>query len=127
MVRLESGSWEEAYEAYQETLICFAGRKNSQSLLALEKWKNDVTKIQSKSDLVDLMRWKLSFGTFRPGLLKKIEENDEDTIIYCLKNAASSLNKEERSWNDVQVAIKCLINIRGVGPATGKSLLLTLH
>jgi hypothetical protein len=48
----------------------------------------------SKEELELLMKWKLRRGMFRPGLQKKIEENNEQHVVALSHNAYSVLESE---------------------------------
>merc|ERR1712045_548624 len=110
--------FEFVYSKYQEALQANADSKNSKSevLLKLDKWyQNDLPKkIKSRGkeshltheELVQLIKWKLARGVFRPRLKDLIQMNTPRVVLQESKKA-----------------FRALFNLKGVGPAMASAVL----
>ncbi|KAJ5939465.1 hypothetical protein N7466_002599 [Penicillium verhagenii] len=82
----------------------------------------------SKEELVDVMEWKTTHGTFRPMLMGMIKSNPSSFVIDCTSAAISSLPTESAVESDKafpQASMDALQRLRGVGAATA-SLILSM-
>lgn len=70
----------------------------------------------TKSELTDLMKWKLTRGKWRPRLLNFVSSLDETLVQSASQKAFQSLP-------DVSKAISELTVLKGVGPATASAVL----
>lgn len=78
----------------------------------------------TKDEVVRLVEWKLSHGTFRPSLKKLVESNSENDIRTASVNAFS---REVESKENVKTAMDDLTKLKGIGPATASLLLSVCH
>lgn len=69
----------------------------------------------TKSELVTLVEWKLSHGTFRPSLKGLAKQNADEFV--------EEITREAFGVQDNAAALKVLVKLRGVGPATASLLL----
>lgn len=76
----------------------------------------------SLTDLETVLNWKLVRGTFRPSLMSLIRCNSNDSVIEVTKEALILL-KNGNDINTWTLALKELIRLRGVGPATASAIL----
>merc|ERR1712165_660796 len=119
------------FSKYQEALQAKADSKNSKSevLLKLDKWyQNELPKkIKSRGkeshltheELVQLIKWKLARGVFRPRLKDLIQMNTPRVVIQESKKAFRAIFKR----NDLEAAMGALSNLKGVGPAMASAVL----
>merc|ERR1712115_613155 len=123
--------FEFVFSKYQEALQAKADSKNSKSevLLKLDKWyQNELPKkIKSRGkeghmtheELVQLIKWKLARGKFRPRLKDLIQMNPPRIVIQESKKAFRAIFKR----NDIESAVGALSNLKGVGPAMASAVL----
>jgi len=116
---------------YQEALQAKADSKNSKSevLLKLDKWyQNELPKkIKSRGkeghmtheELVQLIKWKLARGKFRPRLKDLIQMNTPRVVMQETKKAFRAIDKRK----DLEGAVNALSNLKGVGPAMASAVL----
>ncbi|KAI5960031.1 hypothetical protein KGF57_001975 [Candida theae] len=133
--------------------------KENKTFEQLNQWKDDDllstvasrysksnknTTYITKDELVNLMDWKLSIGTFRPSLPKLIRSNSEDTVVQVTKagyklmleyfkklpsNFWSSASEENLSDYKklIRQAMKEFCKLKGVGPATSSLIMNCLY
>lgn len=78
-----------------------------------------------KEELVRLVEWKLKHGKFRPNLLKLAESNSAADVAQTTRDAfiiVGSSNTDDQ-FGPVEKAMKVLVSMRGIGPATASLLL----
>merc|ERR1712012_1290015 len=119
---------------YQEALQAKADSKNSKSevLLKLDKWyQNELPKkIKSRGkeghmtheELVQLIKWKLARGKFRPRLKDLIQMNTPRVVMQETKKAFRAIDKRK----DIESAVSALSNLKGVGPAMASAVLAAM-
>merc|ERR1712227_22452 len=119
---------------YQEALQAKADSKNSKSevLLKLDKWyQNELPKkIKSRGkeghltheELVQLIKWKLARGKFRPRLKDLIQMNTPRVVMQETKKAFRAIDKRK----DIEAAVSALSNLKGVGPAMASAVLAAM-
>merc|ERR1712117_409954 len=119
---------------YQDALQAKADSKNSKSevLLKLDKWyQNDLPKkIKSRGkeshltheELVQLIKWKLARGIFRPRLKDLIQMNTPRVVMQETKKAFRAIDKRK----DIEAAVSALSNLKGVGPAMASAVLAAM-
>merc|ERR1712012_1317256 len=119
---------------YQEALQAKADSKNSKSevLLKLDKWyQNELPKkIKSRGkeshltheELVQLIKWKLARGVFRPRLKDLIQMNTPRVVMQETKKAFRAIDKRK----DIESAVSALSNLKGVGPAMASAVLAAM-
>eukprot|EP00928_Gymnodinium_smaydae_P017032 TRINITY_DN1647_c0_g2_i1.p1 TRINITY_DN1647_c0_g2~~TRINITY_DN1647_c0_g2_i1.p1 ORF type:complete len:262 (-),score=67.43 TRINITY_DN1647_c0_g2_i1:218-1003(-) len=138
--------WNAAIKSYAEALgLLAASKRDPAKLTTLDKWYLDPKHaaeqktILKKETLVKIVEWKLSRGTFRPGLLQKAQSNSEKSVKDAAAQAYDVLSSAEKtdakqplSCNHASAevldaaskAIKALDkNLFGVGPATATAAL----
>lgn len=83
-----------------------------------------------KSELVQLVEWKLRHGKFRPNLLKLAESNASDLVKKTTQDAFEDVkipSGEDSSmpidWTKIEAAMKKATALKGIGPATASLLL----
>merc|ERR1711990_885691 len=123
--------FEFVYSKYQEALQAKADSKNSKSevLLKLDKWyQNELPKkIKSRGkeahlthdEIVQLIKWKLARGVFRPRLKDLIQMNTPRVVMQETKKAFRAIDKRK----DIEAAVSALSNLKGVGPAMASAVL----
>lgn len=147
MVSLMSSSepvhWNAALASYRKALDCVAnGKQDPSKLKSLDEWYSDPERVAEqgssldKATLVKIVEWKLSRGTFRPGLLEKAKSNGEAAVKDAYSKACEllmSVDAQELGEGiDVssallQAATKAVSvlekNLFGIGPATATAVL----
>jgi len=140
----EPNDWQAALSSYPRALEALASKKQDPSKLkGLDEWFQDPKKAAAQKAALDratlgrIVEWKLSRGTFRPGLLQKAQSNDEATVKEAYRQARELILAEEESAtvaDDGSVsqslleaaakAIKAMDkSLFGVGPATASAVL----
>merc|ERR1712142_1157429 len=116
---------------YQDALQAKADSKNSKSevLLKLDKWyQNELPKkIKSRGkeahltheEIVQLIKWKLARGKFRPRLKDLIQMNTPRVVMQETKKAFRAIDKKK----DLEAAVSAPSNLKGVGPAMASAVL----
>ncbi|CAL1130305.1 unnamed protein product [Cladocopium goreaui] len=113
--------WEKALKSYGQALRQLADRKQDPTkLTTLDDWFFKTEPKKDKAYLVKVMEWKLTRGTFRPGLLQKVELNNDEEVRRCFATAYELLHAETPSSTK---ALKALTALQGVGPVTASALL----
>jgi len=119
---------------YQDALQAKADSKNSKSevLLKLDKWyQNELPKkIKSRGkeahltheEIVQLIKWKLARGKFRPRLKDLIQMNTPRVVMQETKKAFRAIDKRK----DIEAAVSALSNLKGVGPAMASAVLAAM-
>merc|ERR1711976_146011 len=119
---------------YQDALQAKADSKNSKSevLLKLDKWyQNELPKkIKSRGkeahltheEIVQLIKWKLARGKFRPRLKDLIQMNTPRVVMQETKKAFRAISKRK----DIEAAVSALSNLKGVGPAMASAVLAAM-
>merc|ERR1712117_994607 len=119
---------------YQDALQAKADSKNSKSevLIKLDKWyQNELPKkIKSRGkeahltheELVQLIKWKLARGQFRPRLKDLIQMNTPRVVMQETKKAFRAIDKRK----DIEAAVSALSNLKGVGPAMASAVLAAM-
>merc|ERR1712130_1001500 len=122
------------FSKYQEALQAKADSKNSKSevLLKLDKWyQNELPKkIKSRGkeahltheEIVQLIKWKLARGKFRPRLKDLIQMNTPRVVMQETKKAFRAIDKRK----DIEAAVSALSNLKGVGPAMASAVLAAM-
>ena len=84
-----------------------------------------------KDDLVNIMRWKVSFSKWRPLLKGLIEKNTADAVKAATKKAIASMNgiQDKPSERDERIlaAVATLCSMKNVGPITATAILFPLY
>ncbi|GME26850.1 hypothetical protein GTA08_BOTSDO01049 [Neofusicoccum parvum] len=73
------------------------------------------------AEVLDLVTWKLKHGTFRPTLLALVRGNPAELVQSTTAAAFALLDRG--GGDDAAKALKTLVVLRGVGPATASLLL----
>lgn len=108
-------------------------------LLELNTWMEDrrrrmrgaqangyvAAQVLSTDDVLKIVQWKLSIGTWRPRLLDLVKSNSDSLIQDCLRRAHTSLSSSATSFNidKLMTSITILTELKGVGPATASAIL----
>ncbi|KAG9190762.1 hypothetical protein G6011_08850 [Alternaria panax] len=93
------------------------------AVAAIEESEKHLTKDQVEK----LVEWKLKHGTFRPALLGLVQSNAPEAVVKTTKRAYAALWRGKSSHPDATPAMKILVGLRGVGPATASLLLSVLR
>ncbi|KAI4375076.1 hypothetical protein MLD38_012987 [Melastoma candidum] len=119
-------AWKEALSSYSGKLRSLSEATSKPDLIVLDDfYRNELPGILScrnpnphltRSELVQIMRWKLSRGKWRPRLMDFVSNLDEDLV-------ESSSSKAFQSLPDVSKAVSELTVLKGVGPATASAVL----
>eukprot|EP00931_Biecheleriopsis_adriatica_P081278 TRINITY_DN54597_c0_g1_i1.p1 TRINITY_DN54597_c0_g1~~TRINITY_DN54597_c0_g1_i1.p1 ORF type:complete len:254 (+),score=72.87 TRINITY_DN54597_c0_g1_i1:34-762(+) len=131
----DSTIWTTALSSYSRALDAVAAeKKDPAKLKSLDAWFCN-SKLEKdrraldKASLSRIVEWKLSRGTFRPGLLQKAQSNSEQAVktayqsakaLLLAANAAGSSAALEAATEAIRVLDKSLF---GVGPATATAVL----
>ncbi|SMY29244.1 unnamed protein product [Zymoseptoria tritici ST99CH_1A5] len=93
--------------------------------------KNDSTSSSaptlSKDDLISLVEWKLSHGTFRPALKNLVASNSDDITTDTIREAYALIPDGTIAESDVKASLTVLTRLRGIGPATASLALSVLR
>ncbi|KAL6170448.1 hypothetical protein ACJQWK_03427 [Exserohilum turcicum] len=93
--------------------------------------RQDSAKHLTKAEVEKLVEWKLKHGTFRPALMGLVQSNTAQAVEETTKKAyavlSSTSSTSKRSQADVLGALKILVGLKGIGPATASLLLAVLH
>lgn len=121
--------WARVLELYSKVLKAKASKiakpGGTKNLLDLDKWfqgelsvtiQDRKPKYITHEELAKLMKWKLSRGKFRPRLTEMVQTNSPDLVEGSSKKAFKKLP-------NVGAAIKELIVLKAVGPATASAVL----
>lgn len=119
-------------DAYLEELQkCGDRRTSAEALKEINELYFDISKDRrrdikenglGRGDLGRIMQYKLARGKFRPRLQQMIESNSEELCRSCTKRAFAY---DSMKRDDLPDAIKALIELKAVGPATA-TLILTI-
>ncbi|XP_068219443.1 uncharacterized protein [Palaemon carinicauda] len=102
-------------------------KKDGESLSKLDKWyQGELGKVAmarspphiTKEELVRLMKWKLSRGKFRPRLVELAGSNSEELVKTASQKGIKLALKDK-----VKDAVKELVVLKGIGPATASGIL----
>ncbi|KAG7153700.1 uncharacterized protein LOC121857152 [Homarus americanus] len=102
-------------------------KKQGESLEKLDKWYQDELGRDAQSrkppyitrdELVRLMGWKLSRGKFRPRLMELAGSNSDESVQKASQQGIHLAQKDK-----IQDAIKALVVLKGIGPATASGIL----
>ncbi|KAB7499784.1 hypothetical protein Anas_02075 [Armadillidium nasatum] len=123
--------FKEMYKLYPDAIKSKAHSKKKsedcENLLKLDKWfQEDLIKTISsrktphitREELVDIMKWKLLRGKWRPRLIQLAESNSSESVIDVSSKAFSLANKGQ-----VLKAVEKSTELKGVGPATASAIL----
>ncbi|KAJ3261159.1 hypothetical protein HK103_006468 [Boothiomyces macroporosus] len=89
----------------------------------------------SKDELISIVHWKLMNGTFRPGFIKRVEQNTDKEIMEASKGAfeiiEQALSDKRKTlfqedgvdFDTVKSAINQLTKLHGIGVATATGTL----
>ncbi|XP_032086147.1 uncharacterized protein LOC116517360 [Thamnophis elegans] len=119
----DPASWEAVLTIYQDVIEAMGSKKKK--LIALDQWYQEELpeilagrkeKYLTKEELSKLMEWKLTRGKFRPRLQQLVAANPSEMVKEHTKKAF-------RQLPDIEVAIKKLNELKGIGPATASAIL----
>ncbi|XP_013773319.1 uncharacterized protein LOC106458357 [Limulus polyphemus] len=121
--------WDYALSLYKEVLKLKAAKrttkKGPEELINLDTWYQEQLQkiILSRKDphiileeLIQITKWKLIRGKFRPRLMDLVKINTETAVKKTSKKAFRKLPK-------ISDAITALTTLKGVGPATASAIL----
>ncbi|KJX92777.1 hypothetical protein TI39_contig5825g00003 [Zymoseptoria brevis] len=81
----------------------------------------------SKKDLITLVEWKLSHGTFRPALKNLVASNPDNITTDTIREAYALIPDGTIAESDVKASLTVLTKLRGIGPATASLVLSVLR
>lgn len=124
-------TWKNHLDQYNQMIKLMS--INKENLTQLDEWlwnnlkKNVYTRFNAacgklfitKNELINIMKWKLTRGKFRP-LLKLVESNTEDSVKLCTNKALNILHKDHNKWKQALTELKSL---KGIGVATASIIL----
>jgi hypothetical protein len=130
---LESTShevWSELLDSYWDVL---REHKTKPKLHDLERWFVNTlqesvarTGVFTKNDLIKLIEWKGTRGKFRPALVRFAKDQSDDAVCKASRKAFAALRKDKSetlSDESMLIAMKPLLDLRGIGPATASAIL----
>ncbi|GFQ81035.1 uncharacterized protein TNCT_550621 [Trichonephila clavata] len=122
--------WTYVLSQYKEVLKEKAAKRTKkggpEELIRLDTWYQETLPkiIQSRKppfinheELIQIVKWKLMRGKFRPRLTDLVRINTETAVLQISKKAFRKQPKE------LSQAITALTNLKGVGPATASAIL----
>ncbi|XP_054712255.1 uncharacterized protein LOC129221904 [Uloborus diversus] len=122
--------WSYVLSQYKEVLKERAAKRTKkggpEELIRLDTWYQEQLPkiIQSRKpphivheELIQIVKWKLMRGKFRPRLTDLVRINTETAVLQISKKAFRKPPKE------LSQAITALTNLKGVGPATASAIL----
>uniref|UniRef100_A0A7S0B6Q4 Uncharacterized protein n=1 Tax=Pyrodinium bahamense TaxID=73915 RepID=A0A7S0B6Q4_9DINO len=122
--------WSVAFDACGTAIQHLAAQKRDpDKLIALDRWFYSPVSVGQKSTLdkatlTKIVEWKLSRGTFRPGLLQKAASNSEGAVKEAYESAKAALVDREGVDDAGVKAVKALEkSLAGIGPATATAVL----
>ncbi|XP_065580233.1 uncharacterized protein LOC136040086 isoform X2 [Artemia franciscana] len=130
-LRGTASQYEHVFNLYQEALKLKAQEKNKkpEELIKLDNWyQNDLPKLiktrgkdmhLSHEELVQMMKWKLARGKFRPRLLQLVQMNTPRLVKLTTQQALKRIiNKKE-----LTPALQSLCTLKGIGPGFASAVL----
>ncbi|XP_054159030.1 uncharacterized protein LOC128957316 [Oppia nitens] len=125
--------WSYTLSIYNQVLQLKASERNSkkggpEELIKLDTWYREKLPklIHSRKDphilhdeLVQIAKWKLMRGKYRPRLLDLVRINTETAVLTTSKKAFRKLYHQK----NLQQAINALVTLKGIGPATASAVL----
>lgn len=123
----DESMWFDGLYSYDRAITNVARKKGSSKLPELDAWwRNELFHIVNvrseryitEEELCKIMQWKLGRGKDRPMLLNLIKQNSGASIIKISKEAFIKLKT-----GDWKGSMTCLMELRGVGPATASAIL----
>lgn len=126
-----SEDWSNAFNSYEKAISLTAASSKRLSKLDLldSECANIAKTVNSRSEMYltkyemqQIVRWKLSRGTNRPGFEKRTEKNNEELVKECTSEAFKILQNgvDLKSANEAIASVSKLFGI-GVATATGIS------
>ncbi|RAR11613.1 transcription factor jumonji aspartyl beta-hydroxylase [Stemphylium lycopersici] len=88
--------------------------------------RDESDKKLTKTEVEKLVEWKLKHGTFRPALLGLVQSNTAQAVEETTKKAYAALWDSKSSYLNTTTALKILVGLKGIGPATASLLLSVL-
>jgi len=125
--------WSYVLQLYSEVLRLKAQERSNrkggpEELIKLDTWYQEQLPklIHSRKDphliheeLVQVMRWKLMRGKYRPRLIDLVRINTESSVAAVTKKAFRKL----RGTPNLASAIQAMVTLKGIGPATASAVL----
>jgi len=125
--------WSYVWSLYADVLRLKAAERSTkkggpEELIKLDTWyREQLPKlIHSRKDphvlhdeLVQITKWKLMRGKYRPRLLDLVRINTETAVLTTSKKAFRKLYHQK----NLQQAINALVTLKGIGPATASAVL----
>ncbi|CAE7193530.1 hypothetical protein CFE70_007218 [Pyrenophora teres f. teres 0-1] len=81
----------------------------------------------TNDEVEKLVEWKLKHGTFRPALLGLVQSNTSRAIEDTTRKSYKALLDGKTAHANALPALKILVGLRGIGPATASLLLSVLE
>eukprot|EP00808_Paulinella_micropora_P018401 g24384.t1 len=125
--------WRACLELYETALKAHvkAGTARLRTLLKDDEWIRGEFACAALSrghvehtELVRVMRWKITCGTFRP-LLALVESNSPQAVVSVTKQAIQTARSRDSQQGMLQ-AMDQLCKLKGIGPATASAVLAML-
>jgi hypothetical protein len=128
--------WQKAKESYQEALELKAKKskyKIKSEIINLDTFthsigdviKNRTPRHLTRNELLELTKWKLLRGKFRPGFLKRIESNNSEELVIQVSTQAFEKLTEPITLTKIADAIVILNTLHGVAFATSSLVIST--
>ena len=129
----DPAAWRAALGEYHTRMAAL----NNPELEKLDRWFHDklpgliaarTPKHMSSEELVMLVDWKMTRGKRRPNLLKWAQEHKPETVLKATSAAiavltAAGTKKGIVAIENIPSALKPLVDLKGVGPATASAVL----
>jgi len=117
--------WDAALAEYPRTLEVHGGER----LLALDRWCHDdlPTAVRERQpahlthdELVQLVRWKMGRGIWRPNNLQLAESNADEDVVAATGDGLAAVP-------DLLGPVRAIARLRGVGAATASAVLAAIY
>ena len=120
--------WQRVLGEFDEVVASTSSK--GASLVPLERWWLSVAPSMDstfgRDELIQLIKWKGQRGKFRPALVRYAADMDDRALRSAVQAALSHLRQDTSTYLDVDTVEKALaplLELRGVGPATGSAIL----
>eukprot|EP00892_Ulva_mutabilis_P008644 jgi/Ulvmu1/6151/UM028_0007.1 len=117
---------------YQAALQAYAAsKKGKESLVELDRWyrtelrdavQSRDPKHATKQELVKVVKWKLTRGTWRPRLLSYAEAHTEDIVAEVTTEAFKDADAD-----NIKSAMAKLMELKGIGATTASAVLAAVY
>lgn len=125
--------WAFVYELRQAAIRAKADQRSSkkggpEEFIKLDNWYREKLPSLIKSrkephvlydELVQIAKWRLMMGKYRPKMLDLVRINTESSVTGVSRKAYKKVTQAK----NIQQAITMLVNLKGIGPSTASAIL----